>query len=109
MRAALADAGLEPGAIDAVASARGGVPDIDGAEAAGLREVLGEDVREGAAKLIFGETFGAGGAFGCLAALAWMGGARIPEHPAGDAPKNVLVTAVGYYGNVSAVVLGAPS
>ncbi len=105
---ALAEAELEPGDVDVVCAASGGIEAMDAAEAKGLRSVFGDRRNVVALKRLHGETFGAAGAFGMAAALAWMKG--VPPAPVlcGCAPadvQTVLVSTVGYYGNVSAVVL----
>ncbi len=59
-------------------------------------------------KAIFGETFGGAGALGMATAMAWFEGAPVAPLVSGAQPKvvrHVVVTAVGLYGNVSAVVL----
>ncbi len=105
---ALAEAGLEADDVDLVCAAAGGIEGIDAAEARGLRGVFGERLAAVALKRLHGETFGAAGAFGMAAALAWMKGIAPAPMLCGPAPKDVetvLVSAVGYYGNASAVVL----
>jgi hypothetical protein len=68
-----------------------------------------------APKLALGETLGAGGAMGVLTAIAALqGGARAYAVREGlrtvrTEPRTVLVTALGYYGNASALVMRAPS
>jgi 3-oxoacyl-(acyl-carrier-protein) synthase len=114
VRAALRDAALEPGDVDLVASAVAGLRPFDGAELAGLEEALGADVPVLAPKAIWGESFAGAGALGLASALAWIDGATVPAALVvrGAAPSSVrcaVVTAVGYYGNVSAVVLRAVS
>lgn len=111
LEAALLDAHLQPDQIDAVVSARCGLEEIDQAEADGLAAVLGTDVLQVAPKQLFGETLGGSGAMGMATALAWFDGVvpspvvsgRLPE-----AIRRVVVMTVGFYGNVSAVVLESP-
>lgn len=110
VRAALDDAGISPGDVDAVCCAAGGIDLIDREESAGLAAVLGTDVAVAAPKLVYGESFGASGALGMATALAWIDGAPVAPLVSGSAPgqvRTVVVTAVGFYGNVSAVVLRA--
>ena len=63
-----------------------------------------------APKTLYGETFGAGGALGVASALAWFSGTPVGPLVHGKPPaqlRNVLVLAVGLYGNASAVILSA--
>jgi 3-oxoacyl-(acyl-carrier-protein) synthase len=108
VRAALADAGLASEDISLVACAESGVNRIDMAEEEGLARVFGSDVPTVATKAVWGETFGAAGALSMAAALAWFSGAKPFPLLRGELSRDVqtvLVTAMGYYGNVSAVVL----
>lgn len=105
---ALAEAELRPADVDVVCAATGGIEAMDAAEAEGLRAVFGDDLNAVALKRVHGETFGAAGAFGMVAGLAWMKGIQPAPMLCGRAPadvRTVLVSTVGYYGNVSAVVL----
>ncbi|MDH5491083.1 MAG: hypothetical protein OEY14_03960 [Myxococcales bacterium] len=106
---ALGDAGLEPSAIDAISSSQSGLEELDAAEREGIVAALGPDVPILAPKLVLGESFGAAGAFGVASALGWMQGLPMAPRVGGRAPssppRHVVVTAVGYYGNVSAIVL----
>lgn len=105
---ALSEAGLQPDDVDLVCSAHAGVPDIDQPELVGIHKALGTDVAVVAPKQIIGETFGAAGAFGLAAALAWLQGSPLPTLVAGKAPTkldHIVVNAVGFYGNVSCVIL----
>lgn len=111
VRQAIADAGLEPKDVDAVASSVSGLARFDAEELAVLAEVV-PHACVAAPKTVLGETLGAGGAVAMAAALAWLGGAAPSPIVRGSAPagvRNVLVTAVGYYGNASAVVLRQPA
>lgn len=104
---ALADAGVEAKDVDVVASSVSGLARFDDEELAAIEgTVPGKPVA--APKLVLGETLGAGGAMGMAAALAWLDGATPAPLLRGSAPARVdtvLVTAVGYYGNASALVL----
>jgi 3-oxoacyl-[acyl-carrier-protein] synthase II len=107
VREALAEAKLDPREVDVVASSAGGLRDVDGAEAAGLRSVLG-DVPQVPVKRLTGETFGVSGAFALAHVLAWFGGA--PVVPCANPPAKVgtaVITSVGFYGNASAIVVRA--
>lgn len=114
IRMALDDAGLDPRDVDAVCCARSGLHRIDREELAALEMLFSEfDVSVVAPKSVFGETFGAGGALGMATALAWFDGAPLCPLVRGrsrtqDTPRVVVVDAVGFYGNVSAVVLRRP-
>jgi 3-oxoacyl-(acyl-carrier-protein) synthase len=108
IRIALADAQLQPHDIDVVASALSGIPPFDAAELAGIAACCGSDLAVAAPKALFGETFGASGALAMACAVAWMHGVPVAPIVRGRAPvsvDHVLVLAVGYYGNVSAVIL----
>ena len=89
-----------------------GLARFDDEEHGAITAVLGADVPVIAPKLALGETLGAGGALGMAAALAWLGGAPVAKEllvrgaPAA-APRHVVVTTMGYYGNASAVVMSA--
>lgn len=113
---ALSAAGLRPAEIDVVVTAHSGLSAHDAAEEQGLARVFGSTPTYVPAKRCFGETLGAAGALGMLQALAWFDGAPVgpiveagrARFDDGGAPKRVLVVTVGYYGNVSAVVLEHP-
>lgn len=110
---AIEDAGLEASAIDLVISARCGLPEMDAAEARGLRAVFGREVATCALKRLHGETFGAAGAFGVAAACAWFGGVPVTTPLlSGELPRDevehLVISTVGFYGNCSAVVLRRP-
>jgi 3-oxoacyl-(acyl-carrier-protein) synthase len=105
---ALSEAEIGADEVDVVASARCGLPSIDDAELHGIRAVFGHDVCVVAPKQLTGENFGVAGAFGMIMALAWMHGAKAEPRVAGPKPGEVataVVVSVGYYGNVSAVVV----
>ncbi|MCA9581868.1 MAG: hypothetical protein KC416_08735 [Myxococcales bacterium] len=109
---ALQDAGLGPGDIDLVCSAYSGAASQDEAEREALEAIFGPDVAVTAPKDLFGETFGAAGALSLVCAMPWMAGEAQPSLRQGRLPdriRSVLITAVGYYGNVSAVVVRSPS
>ena len=108
IRDALEAAEVDVEEVDAVACAHCGLPSIDDAEMHGIRAALGNDVCIAAPKRITGENFGAAGAFGIATALGWMQGAPVGPRIAGPKTGSVataVVISVGYYGNVSAVVL----
>jgi len=109
---ALADAGLKPSDIDAVSSGVSGLPQFDSVELSALKARLGDDVPIAAPKAIYGEGLGAGGAFALAQVVEWFDGAPVAPLVSGVAkgtPSHVLVSTVGFYGNVSAVVLRASS
>lgn len=93
---ATALAGVDRARVATVVSGLSGLPRLDAPEAAALAEALpGAPVR--CPKSWCGETLGAAGAFGVAAAVAALAEAR-----AGDC---AVVTAVGFYGNASALVV----
>ncbi len=108
LEGALADARIEPGDVDAVCSSQGGLEIVDAAEREGIAQVFGPDVPIAAPKRVFGETFGAGGALGLCAALAWARGGEVTPlvsgKPSGPV-RTVAVTSVGFYGNASAIIV----
>ena len=107
--AALEDAGTAPGEIDLVISSEGGLPGMSSGEAAGLAQCLPE-VPVVAPKQLWGENFAASGALAMAAAVAYLNGTEPAPMLRGSAPsecRRVLVTSLGFYGNVSAVVLRA--
>jgi 3-oxoacyl-[acyl-carrier-protein] synthase II len=110
--AALADAGVATEAVDAVASGISGLRPFDDAELHALQTVLGKDIAVAAPKRVLGETLGAAGALGMATALAWFEGAPVAPLVSGTMPtrevKTVLVTAMGFYGNASAIIMRKP-
>lgn len=112
IRSALADAGIGPDEVDVVASSASGLSAFDRAELEAIAQVFGERACVAAPKAILGETLGAGGGMGMAAALAWFEGAAPSAIIRGEAPatvRTVVVSAIGFYGNASAVVLRKPS
>ncbi|MDD9941612.1 MAG: beta-ketoacyl synthase N-terminal-like domain-containing protein [Myxococcales bacterium] len=109
LQMALSDASLAPEQIDLVVSSAAGVGTFDAPELSGIQAAVG-DVPVAAPKAYFGETLGAGGALAMAAGLAWLEGAPVHVQIAGRSLgplKHVLVLALGYYGNASAVVMRA--
>jgi len=107
---ALADAGVAPGELDAVASSVCGLRAFDEVELAAIDATLPAGVPVAAPKMVLGETLGAGGAMGIATAMAWFAGAAprplvSDAAPPGKPVRTVLVTSMGFYGNASAVVL----
>lgn len=98
VRGALADARLEASSIDLIVSAISGIASFDAAEREALARVFPADIETIEPKRSIGESFGAAGALGIASALARF------EH---GTARRALVLSVGYYGNVSAVVLEA--
>jgi len=108
MEGALAEARVAPAEVDVVASAHGGLAFVDAAEAEGIRQVFGDQVAIAAPKRLTGESFGAAGAMAMVAALGWLAGRPVGPRIAGKPParvRHVLVNTVGFYGNVSSVLL----
>lgn len=108
MLEALVDARAQAQDVDLVVSSIAGLEPFDGAEISAIRRVLGEDVPVTAPKLDLGETLGASGAMAILAAIAFLHGDASPRAVRGTlrSPiRTTLVTALGYYGSASALVL----
>ncbi|WP_326691114.1 MULTISPECIES: ketosynthase chain-length factor [unclassified Streptomyces] len=125
VRAALADAGLEPGQVDVVFADALGVPEADRAEAAALAEVFGpRAVPVTAPKTLTGRLYGGGAALDAATALLALRDQVVPHTvgPSGPAPgyeidlvlgeprrqelRTALVVARGYGGFNAALVLG---
>ncbi|HEY6878920.1 MAG TPA: beta-ketoacyl synthase N-terminal-like domain-containing protein [Polyangiales bacterium] len=108
VRAALRDASLESGDIDLVVCAESGVNLMDLAEEDGLARVFGSDVATIASKALWGEAFGAAAALSVAASLVWLSGVKPEPLLRGELRRpvrRVLVMAMGYYGNASAVIV----
>lgn len=115
IRLALDDAGIPPSRIDAVVSSISGLMKYDAAELHAIETIFGADVAVATPKSIWGECFAGSAALGMATGVAFLEGTTPAPLVQGGAPfakgrpvKTVVVTAVGYYGNVSAVVLRAP-
>jgi 3-oxoacyl-(acyl-carrier-protein) synthase len=111
---ALSDAGASRGDVDVVVSGVSGLPAFDEAELLAAANAVGAETCVVAPKLALGETLGAGGAMGMLAALAYFAGGATPASltvrgTLRTAPRTALVTSLGYYGNASALVMRAGS
>jgi 3-oxoacyl-(acyl-carrier-protein) synthase len=105
---ALDDAGIAPDRVDAVCSSCSGLPRYDAAELYGIEQALGSEVCVAAPKAIWGECFAGAGALGMAAAVAWIQGVPPAPRISGRACAQVdvvVVVSMGYYGNVSAVVI----
>ena len=108
IRIALADAGLPASAVSLVCASASGLSRYDAAELHAIEQVIGTDVAVAAPKALFGEAFAGSAAMGMAAACAWIDGVAPAPLVSGRAPARVdvvVVTAVGYYGNASAVVI----
>jgi 3-oxoacyl-[acyl-carrier-protein] synthase II len=109
IRLALEDAKVDPSSIDAVISSANGYGAYDEAERSALARVFGAVPPRAFAKRAFGETLGAGGAFGLATGVTALERSVTPAaHDGSPWPadaRRVVVTAVGFYGNASAVVL----
>jgi 3-oxoacyl-(acyl-carrier-protein) synthase len=108
---AIADANVDASAVDAVVSGVSGLRAFDEAELLAIGRTLGPDICVTAPKLGLGETLGAGGAMGMLAAIALLQRGEAAHPVRGrlrGEPRTVLVTSMGYYGNASAVVVRTP-
>ena len=112
IRLALDDASVAAKDVDLVISGVSGIHQFDGKEISAIREVFGNDTPIAAPKNALGETLGASGAMAVATSLAWMNGVAKPTVIHGSAPsavKTVVVTAMGFYGNASALVLQKPA
>lgn len=109
--AALRDACVAPAEVDVVVTGLGGLPSCDMAERRALRSVFGPSQCMAAPKRLYGETFGASGALALASALTWLANSPVSAVVQGVAPSRVctcVVTALGYHGNASALVLRGP-
>ncbi len=106
---ALSDAAIAPHEVDVVVSGISGLRAFDDAELLAIEHALGRDVCVVAPKLALGETLGAGGAMGMLAAIAYLYPNAARTHVVRGALRSevrtALVTSLGYYGNASALVM----
>jgi len=105
---ALADAGISARDVDVVVSGVSGLRAFDEAELLAIRRAVGDGACVAAPKLALGETLGAAGAMGMLAAIAYVReGARhhVVRGTLRGEPRTALVTAMGYYGNAAALVM----
>jgi 3-oxoacyl-[acyl-carrier-protein] synthase II len=108
---ALSDAGAQPGDVDVVVSGVSGLRAFDEAELVGIGRALG-DPWIVAPKQALGETLGASGALGMLAAMSILRDGATAYGVRGSVrtrPRTALVTTLGYYGNASALVMQAHS
>ena len=109
---ALSDAGIKATDIDAVSSGASGLAQFDRVELRTLQKLFGTAIPIALPKAMFGESFGAGGALAMAQVVVWFAGAPVAPLFSGSIqgkPRHVLVCTMGFYGNVSAVVLRAPS
>lgn len=104
---ALADARVQASEVDLVVSSVSGLSAFDDVEITAIRQVLGEGVAVTAPKLDLGETLGASGAMAILAAVAHSNDLppRLMCGALHGGVRTTLVTAMGYYGSASALVL----
>jgi 3-oxoacyl-(acyl-carrier-protein) synthase len=112
IRDALVDADLPARDVDLVVSGMSGLRSFDRAELAGIEAALGPRPPIVAPKLALGETLGAGGAMGMAATLAYLRGGAHDYAVRGVVRgplRTAVVTAMGYYGNASALVMRAAS
>jgi 3-oxoacyl-(acyl-carrier-protein) synthase len=100
IQSALADARVDRAAVDVVVSGVSGLRVFDEAELLSIRRSVREDVPVLMPKKSLGETLGAGGAMGMLAAIG-----ALSSGPTKGSARTALVTSLGYYGNASAVVM----
>ncbi len=96
--------------MDLVVSGLSGLQPFDDAERLAIERAVGESACVVAPKRALGETLGAGGALGVVAAIAYLcEGARshVVRGELRAQPRTALVTSMGYYGNASALVVEA--
>jgi 3-oxoacyl-(acyl-carrier-protein) synthase len=108
---ALDDARIAPSTVDVVVSGIAGAAPFEHAELAAIARVVGSEAWVVAPKRAWGETLGAGGTLGVLAAIGCLREGVKSHGVRGVAvaePSIALVTSLGYYGNASAVVVRAP-
>ncbi|MCG8554231.1 MAG: hypothetical protein MJD61_02925 [Proteobacteria bacterium] len=108
LRNALADACLSPQDVDVVCSAACGIPHFDSTELNAVEEFFGADISTALPKALLGETLGASGAFALATVLAWFAGAPVVPlvgRALRSRPRTAVVITLGYYGNVSVVVV----
>jgi len=108
VRLALHEAGMQPGEIDLVCLSANGVEQFDSAELQAVQQIVNPQVAIAAPKTMYGESLGASGAMGMAAVLGWFEGVPAAPLLQGEVdmpPAIALVLSVGFYGNVSAVVL----
>lgn len=126
IRAALADARLDPSDVAHVNAHGTGTVANDAAEAAAIVEVLGRGVPVTSIKGAMGHTGGAAGAFEVVAAALSIGHAELPPtagleeidpalaldvvmgRPRPWTPGPIVSTSLGLGGQVAAIVLGPP-
>jgi 3-oxoacyl-[acyl-carrier-protein] synthase II len=114
IREALTEAEISAAEVDVVVSGVSGLAAFDEAELAGIGAALGPSAIDTcvlAPKRAVGETLGAGGAMGMLAAATLPSDgahAHVLRGRLRAPPRTALVTAMGYYGNASALVLRHP-
>ncbi len=105
---ALTDAGIRASDVDVIVSGVSGLRAFDDLELAAIGAVLGPEPPVVAPKLALGETLGAGGAVGILAATAHLR-EGVTSPPVRGAVRSevrtAVVTSMGYYGNASALVM----
>jgi 3-oxoacyl-[acyl-carrier-protein] synthase II len=125
---ALGDAGIGAKDVDVVVSGVSGQRVFDEAELLAIERTLGGEVAVFAPKRVLGETLGAGGAMGMVAAIAHLqarpqaAGAPVARTATAPQPSSAcvrgalrsatrvaVVTSVGYYGNASALVMRGAS
>lgn len=104
---ALRDAGLSAGDVDVVFTGLSWLPEVHECERAALASAL-PGVAQSAPKKRQGETLGASGAMALACACACFEGAPVGDVIFGEAPAQVrvaVITAMGFYGNASALVV----
>jgi 3-oxoacyl-(acyl-carrier-protein) synthase len=104
---ALRDANVSAADVDVVFCGLSGLPNAHAAERDALAAAL-PGVPQSAPKQRLGETLGASGAVALACACACFDGAPVRDVIKGEAPAQVrvaVITAMGFYGNASALVV----
>lgn len=107
IREALRDAAVDGAAVDLVVSGLNGDPRLDDVERRAIREAL-PGVAVVAPKARLGETLGASGALGLACAISGFESGVAHDLFEGVGPatlETVVITALGFYGNASALVV----
>lgn len=97
--------------VDLVVSGMSGLAPFDVAELAAIHGAVGRRAIVFAPKRLVGESLGASGALGVVAAVHARGGGALGAMESGgdravpSRPRHILVTSLGYYGNASAVLV----
>jgi len=106
IQAALADANLTVGEVEAVIAGANGHPTLDAVLAAALRELVGDRVPVTAPKALWGEAWGAGDALNLIAALCALHTGWLPPTPDANSEELDLVTEPRPWSGRTVLVVG---